>query len=243
MTDAPVALITGAARRIGRQLCIRLHQQGFQVLIHCNRSIEDAEHLAAELNQQRADSVRVLQADLCDPEAVTLLAARVIEQWQRLDVLINNASSFYPTPIEETAQQDWDNLIGSNLRAPFFLSQSLAPLLSVQRGCIINLVDIHALRPLKGHCLYSVAKAGNAMLTQSLAKELAPDIRVNGIAPGAILWPESSQEEEHEALLEKIPLGHFGDPDDIADTALFLMQQSYITGQIIAVDGGKSLYS
>jgi pteridine reductase len=185
----------------------------------------------------------LLQADLHDTAALPSLISAVVEFRQRLDLLVNNASSFYPTPLGEADEAAWDDLIGSNLKAPFFLSQAAAPLLKTAGGCIINLVDIHAQRPLKAHPIYSVAKAGNAMLVKSLARELGPDIRVNGVAPGAILWPEQGLEEAaRREILDRTALKRPGSPQDIAQTLLFLVRDApYITGQIIAVDGGRTL--
>ncbi len=244
--NRPVALITGAARRIGACLARRLHQHGYRVLIHYNRSRTEAEQLAAELNRFSSDSAACLQADLTDSHAIEQLAQQAQGYWQRLDLLVNNASTFYPTPLETLDQAQWHDLIGSNLKAPLWLSKALIAPLRQQQGNIINIVDIHAQRPLDGFALYSVAKAGLAMLTQSLAKELAPQIRVNGISPGPILPPEGAAKRDPAAeqqALSKTLLGRYGQPDDIADTVIFLAQQQFITGQIIAVDGGKSLYS
>lgn len=240
----PVALITGAARRIGKALTQALHANGHNVIIHCHNSITDANHLAEQLNRERPDSAFVIQANLNRPEAVQALAQKAQHQWQRMDVLINNASTFYPTDIGATTQQHWQDLLGSNLQAPFFLAQALADNLRRQRGCIINISDINARKPVPGHTVYCIAKAGNDMLTRSLALELAPEVRVNGIAPGAILWPQDSRQQDlvkPEKLL-KIPLGTLGGTDAIVNTALFLIQQAdYMTGEIIAVDGGVQL--
>ncbi|MDO6563979.1 pteridine reductase [Amphritea sp. 1_MG-2023] len=242
----PVALITGAARRIGASITRRLWQQGYRVIIHCHHSVNAATQLAADLNQQSAHSAAVLQADLTDAQQVRQLAAQALTTWGQVDLLINNASSFYPTALEQSTDQQWDELINSNLKAPYFLCAQLADTLTQQQGCIINLIDIHAQRALPGYPIYSIAKAGLQMMTLSLAKELAPHVRVNGVAPGPILWPEQSaaiSAAEQSAIVDKTLLKRAGTPDDIAATVLFLAQQSYITGQIIAVDGGKSLYS
>ncbi|MFT5720954.1 MAG: pteridine reductase [Motiliproteus sp.] len=242
----PVALITGAARRIGACIALRLHQAGYRVVIHYQHSHQEAQQLAADLNLLRPDSAVSLQADLCDSPAIEQLALRVQQQWQRLDLLVNNASSFYPTPIETFTEGDWDALIGSNLKAPLWLSRALLPALRQHQGSIVNIVDVHAQRPLQDYPLYSVAKAGLAMLTQSLAKELAPLIRVNGVAPGPILPPEGAAQRDpvaEQQTLDKTLLRRYGTPNDIADTVLFLAQQAFITGQIIAVDGGKSIHS
>ena len=246
MTDSsPVALITGSARRIGAAMARELHARGYRVLIHYHHSSAEADALVAALNQRRPDSAAALRANLREMSAVTQLAEAALNQWQRLDVLVNNASSFYPTPIGSATEDQFDELFASNLKAPFFLAQALAPALTEARGVIINIADIHAQRPLKNHTLYCMAKAGNVMLTQSLARELAPHVRVNGIAPGAILWPEDESElnaEAKAAILKKIALQRSGEASDIARTLAFLVAEApYITGQILAVDGGRSL--
>lgn len=243
--ETPVALVTGSARRIGAELCRRLHAENFRVVIHYLSSEAEANALAEELNAKRACSAATLKADLNQINDIDALASAAENQWGRLDVLINNASSFYPTPIGQASFEQWDDLINSNLKAPFFLIQALAPALKKTRGCVLNIADIHADRPLKSHPIYCAAKAGNIMLTKSLARELAPEIRVNGIAPGAILWPEQSaelNETDKRKILSKVPLERNGSPSDIAETALFLITRSpYITGQIISVDGGRTL--
>lgn len=242
----PVALITGAARRIGASLARELHHCGFNLILHYRQSHQEAQALARVFNELRPDSVITLQADLNRQDGLQSLADRACHHWQRLDALINNASAFYPTPIGTATEQEWDDLMGSNLKAPFFLSQALLKPLRHSKGCIINIADVYASRPLKDHTIYSIAKAGNVMLTQSLARELAPDIRVNGIAPGAILWPESPQQDNADYIsdiLHKIPLNRRGHADDIARTARFLITEApYVTGQIIAVDGGRSIH-
>ncbi len=244
-TDSvPVALITGGAQRIGAAVARRLHGAGYRVLIHYRRSADSARALCAEFNARRPDSARALCAEMSEVAAVQALADQALAQWQRLDLLLNNASSFYPTPIGGATEADWEALLGSNLKGPFFLSQALAPALTERGGCIINMVDIYAQRPLREHTVYCAAKAGLAMLTQSLARELAPAVRVNGIAPGAILWPEQEGDfsaQERDNILERVPLQRIGGPEDIARTVLFLADSPYITGQIIAVDGGRSL--
>lgn len=242
----PVALITGAARRIGATIARQLWLQGYRVIIHCHHSTEAAGLLADELNELKPDSARVLQADLNSSQQVSELADQTLACWGQIDLLVNNASSFYPTPLEQSSDQQWDDLINSNLKAAYFLVAKLADALKQQQGNIINLVDIHAQRALPGYPIYSIAKAGLQMMTLSLAKELAPSVRVNGVAPGPILWPEQEaavSAEEQDAILEKTLLQRAGTPEDIAETVLFLAGQHYITGQIIAVDGGKSLYS
>ncbi len=245
-----VALVTGAAKRIGAEIARQLHSAGFNVIIHYNNSQASAQAIIDELNNKRENSVVGLPANLNDHTQVIRLARQSAAQWQRLDLLVNNASSFYPTPIEQATDDDWDNLINSNLKAPFFLAQALAPTLKHHRGCIINIADIYAQRPLKNHSIYSIAKAGNVMLTKSLAQELAPEVRVNGIAPGAILWPEDHYKKTEdqladankEKMLAQIPLQQRGQVQDIAKTILFLAKDApYITGQIIVVDGGRSI--
>lgn len=242
-TEAPVALVTGSAKRIGAALIEALHERGYRVLIHYRDSAEAARAAAQRLNRKRPDSAHTLAARLESVAEVRALGQAAANHWGRLDVLINNASSFYATPMEEADESDWEVLMGSNLRGPFFLSQTLLPALRSSLGCIINMVDIHADRPLANHPIYCAAKAGLAMLTRSMARDLAPEIRVNGIAPGAILWPEyepPTEEEEHQ-ILRRIPAHRLGNPQDIVRTALFLIEDApYINGQIIAVDGGKS---
>jgi len=238
-----VALITGAAHRIGAELARQLHQAGMNIALHYRSSRAKAETLAAQLNARRHDSVRLIQADLLDTAALAEVITAAAKPWQRLDVLINNASTFYPTEIGKATEADWDDLIGSNLKAPFFLSQAAAPELKKQRGCIINIVDIHSQRPMKGYPIYSAAKAGLAMMTMSLARELGPDVRVNGVAPGAILWPEHEMDEQDKAeIVDRTALKRQGTAADIARTALFLIRDAdYISGQIINVDGGRTL--
>lgn len=241
---SPVALITGAGRRIGAHVARALHQAGHRVIVHYHRSADDANALVDELNSARPDSALALSADLCDIEQINTLAQCALAHWQRIDVLINNASSFYPTPLGTATAAQWDDLMGSNLKAPFFLAQALAEPLRQARGCIVNMVDIYAERPLKDHPIYSAAKAGHVMLTKALARELAPDVRVNAVAPGAILWPEQDgplAEDDRQGILQRVPMKRRGEPADIADTIMFLSSgPTYITGQIIAVDGGRS---
>jgi pteridine reductase len=238
-----VVLITGGARRVGAEIVRELHEAGANVLIHYRSSADAAHALADELNLIRSNSVATQCANLLHLDASDQLVGAALREFGRLDILINNASTFYPTPIGETTFAHWDDLLGSNLKAPFFLSQAAAPSLRTQRGLIINIVDIHALRPLKRHPVYSIAKAGLAMLTRSLARELGPDIRVNGIAPGPVLWPERPMDEDlKREIIAKTALKRPGGPRDIAATALFLAKDApYITGQIIAVDGGRSI--
>lgn len=240
--EQPVALVTGAARRIGAAVARHLHANGFRVVVHCRSSIDAARVLVDELNEIRADSAHVVAADLLEVRACVTLANEAMRRWNRLDLLVNNASTFYPTDVGRTTEEDWDDLLGSNLKAPYFLVQACLPALVNSHGCVINLVDIHARRPLEGHAVYSTAKAGLDMLTRALAKELAPAVRVNGVAPGAILWPESGlSESSREKIVERTPLKRTGTPEDIARTVLFLARSEFITGQIVAVDGGRSL--
>jgi pteridine reductase len=238
-----VVLITGGARRVGAEIVRTLHAAGAKVFIHYRTSAAAAIALADELNKVRGHSAAIHAAHLLNAEAPDKLVAAALLEFGRLDILINNASSFYPTPIGQITLPQWDDLIGSNLKAPLFLSQAAAPSLRAQRGLIINMVDIHGLRPLKAHPVYSAAKAGLAMLTRSLARELGPEIRVNGIAPGPVLWPEGEMDEAlKREIIDKTALRRHGTPQDVARTALFLAQDApYITGQIIAVDGGRSV--
>ncbi|MCU7919365.1 MAG: pteridine reductase [Candidatus Thiodiazotropha sp. (ex Dulcina madagascariensis)] len=237
------ALITGAAHRIGAAIARVLHPEGMDILLHYRNAKDAAEQLKQELEADRPDSVWLLQADLHRPDSHRHLIEQAEARCKRLDLLVNNASSFFPTPVETATHEQWDDLIGTNMKAPFFLSQAAAPLLRKTKGCIINLVDIHAQRPLKNHPIYSIAKAGNVMLVKSLARELGPAIRVNGIAPGAILWPEQGlSDQDRRAILERTALKRAGTVEDIADTLLFLFRDArYVTGQIIAVDGGRTL--
>jgi pteridine reductase len=236
-------LITGAARRVGAEIARTLHAAGANVLIHYRSSAAAAIALAEELNRSRAHSAAICAAQLLDADAPDKLIAAALLEFGRLDILINNASTFYPTPVGRISSAQWDDLVGSNLKAPLFLSQAAAPSLRVQRGLIINMIDIHGFRPLRAHPVYSAAKAGLAMLTRALARELGPEIRVNGIAPGPVLWPEGDMEEDlKREIVDKTALKRHGTPQDIARTALFLAKDApYITGQIISVDGGRSI--
>lgn len=246
-TDARKVLITGSARRVGAVIADVLHERGWTVYIHYRQSEADARALAARLNDRRPDSAFLLQADLNRPEAPQALADRLLTHTGgRLDALVNNASSFYPTPAGTATLAQWDDLFASNARAPFFLSQALTPALTAAGGGIVNIVDIHASRPFRDYPVYCMAKAALAMMTRALAKDLAPRVRVNGVAPGAILWPEEHSESVIDPavqarILSGIPLGRPGAPVDIARTVAFLLEDApYITGQIIAVDGGRS---
>jgi pteridine reductase len=238
-----VVLITGGARRVGAETARALHAAGANIFIHYRNSAADASALAAELNRGRANSAAIHAADLLRGDAPQELVSAALSAFGRLDILINNASSFYPTPVGSITVSQWDDLMGSNLKAPLFLSQAAAPGLRAQRGLIINMIDIHALRPLKAHPVYSAAKAGLAMLTRSLARELGPEIRVNGIAPGPVLWPEGDMDESLRLeIIGRTALKRHGTPQDVARTVLFLAKDApYITGQIIAVDGGRSI--
>jgi pteridine reductase len=237
------ALITGAARRVGAQLVRALHTEGANVAIHCHRSLEDAERLSAELNAVRTASAQVFGADLRDAAQPAYLVAQTCERFGGLNLLINNASSFYPTPLGSITLAQWQDLMGTNLQAPLFMAQAAAPPLKASRGAIINIVDIHGLRPLRDHMVYSAAKAGLIMLTRALARELAPEVRVNAVAPGAVLWPEAGMDEQRkERILEQTPLHRPGSPEDIARAVLFFAADSpFVTGQILAVDGGRSV--
>ncbi len=241
--NGKAALITGGARRIGAEIIRTLHDAGMNVIIHYRKSQRAANELNDELNGIRPDSSHVIQADLADDTQLAQLIERAVNITGRLDVLVNNASSFYPTAVGSITLDDWNNLLGSNLKAPLFLSQDAAPHLKKTGGCIVNMVDIHAFRPMRKHTMYCIAKAGLAMLTQSLARELAPEVRVNGVAPGAILWPEDEMNEHTKhVILDRTALKRTGEPADIANAILFLVRDaSYITGQIIPVDGGRSL--
>lgn len=239
---AAIALVTGSARRIGARIVRALHARDCRVVIHYRNSEAEARALAAELNATRVDSATCLQADLSDPAAVRRLAAEARACFGGLDLLVNNASSFYPTPLADATDHDWDELVHGNLRAPFLLSQALADELARSgRGAIVNLVDVYAEKPLADHPLYCMAKAGLAMMTKSLARDLGPSVRVNGVSPGPILWPEQGGADQ-DAVLKASALKRAGDPDDIAGAVTWLaLDAPYVTGQILAVDGGRSL--
>lgn len=242
--SAPVALVTGAAARIGAALVRMLHAQGHNVVIHYHRSADKAAALAAELNAQRADSAAAVAADLLDTTAVLELARVALARWGRMDVLVNNASAFYPTPLAQLREDDWINLMRSNAKAPLFLCKALHEALRERRGCIVNIVDSTAMHGLKEFSPYAMAKAALANMTRSLAKELAPAVRVNGISPGIILWPEYGElgEAEKATAVQHTALQRMGCVDDITHTALFLVRDAtYLTGQIIRVDGGAAL--
>jgi pteridine reductase len=239
-----VVLVTGAARRVGAAIARRMHANGANVLIHYRGGERDAVALEAELNALRKDSARRMKADLLAHSAPELLVRTAVERFGRLDVLVNNASSFFPTAIGEIEDKGWEELMGANVKAPLLLSQAAAPQLVKTRGAIINIVDIHADRPLKGYVVYTLAKAALAALTRSLAMELAPDVRVNGVSPGAIAWPEDGQfpEQVRNHIIDDTLLKRVGDPEDIARAVCFLASDApYVTGQILAVDGGRSI--
>jgi pteridine reductase len=236
-----VVLVTGAARRIGAALAGAFQARGAQVAVHYRSSSSEAEALVSRLNAARPGSAQAFRADLRDPESLGALPAAVVRALGRLDVLVNNASTFYPTPVGSITQDQFDDLVGSNLRAPLFLAQSAAPELAKRSGLILNIADIHALRPLRGHAVYSAAKAALVMLTRSLARELGPDIRVNAIAPGPVLWPETGMDEAlKRRIVERTALKRSGTPEDVAKAALFFACDApFVTGEVLAVDGGR----
>jgi pteridine reductase len=242
--EGKVALVTGAARRIGAVIARRLHGAGAKVVLHYRGAESEAAALEKEFNAARAGSAAKVKADLLAPIAPRALVMEACDRFGRLDVLVNNASTFYPTAVGAIETTHWEELMGSNLRAPLFLSQQAAPELKKNAGAIVNIVDIHAERPLQGYLVYSVAKAGLAALTRSLAVELAPEVRVNGVAPGAIAWPEDGQFEpqERERIVATTPLARLGAPEEIARAVHFLASAPFITGQVLAVDGGRSVY-
>lgn len=240
-----VVLVTGGAKRVGAAICRRLHAAGANLAIHYRSSAQQAQELQDELNATRQNSAAVFQSDLLDVAALPQLVEATIKKFGRLDGLINNASSFYATPLAEIDEQQWIDLLGTNLKAPLFLAQAAADELRRRHGAIVNIVDIHAERPMQGHLLYSVAKAGLVALTKGLAQEMAPQVRVNAVAPGVIIWPEGAEWEDDERrrkIVAHTLLKREGEPDDIARTVRFLLNDSpYITGQVIAVDGGRSV--
>jgi len=238
-----VVLVTGAARRVGAAIARALHAAGANVVIHFRSSAEPATELARELNQVRPESARLAECDLLDIEQLPTLPNAAVEAFGTLDILINNASTFYPTPLGDITEIDWNDLIGTNLKAPLFLSQAAAPALRISGGLILNIADIHGIRPLGRHPVYSVAKAGLIMLTKSLAREMGPQVRVNAIAPGPVMWPEDGMDSHlKESIIDKTVLKRPGTTDDVARAALFFASESpYVTGQILAVDGGRSV--
>ena len=237
-----VVLITGGAKRVGAATCRRLHSAGANLMLHYRVSAGEARLLQAELNHQRKDSVALIQADLLDIAKLPAMVEQTVQSFGRLDALVNNASSFFQTPVGEITAAAWEDLIGTNLRAPLFLSQAAAPALKKSQGAIVNITDIHAERPLKNYVVYSVAKAGLVGLTRSLARELAPEVRVNAVAPGPILWPddETFDELSRQRIISHTPLKREGTPEDIAKAVHFLLAEAtYVTGETINVDGGR----
>lgn len=242
-----VVLVTGGARRIGAAIVRELHAEGYCVAIHYRDSEEDAQELADSLNEEYPETAIAVCADLLDTDCFDDLIEEVLGEWGRLDALVNNASSFYPTPLAEVAEEDWLDLTGSNLKAPLFLCQSAMVALQEHTGAVVNIIDAQWSRPQKDHPVYAAAKGGLVALTRSLARDLAPDVRVNGVAPGVILWPDNQEPDEDLAdeVVQRIPLQRMGAPEDIAGAVRFLLsnEAAYITGQILAVDGGGSLLS
>jgi pteridine reductase len=237
------ALITGAARRIGACIAETLHQRGCDVFLHYHGSSDAAKELSRKLNAQRPASATIVQADLGDSEDINRLAGLVKDRISQLDLLVNNASRFFPTTVGATSAGQWGELMDSNLRGPYFLTQALLPLLTVAGGSVVNILDVHGVRPMPDHAVYCMAKAGLQMMTLSLARELGPQVRVNGVAPGAILWPEQNLTSEYQqGILDKTVMGRAGRPEDIASAVAYLgLDAPYVTGQVLAVDGGRSL--
>lgn len=240
-----VALVTGGAKRVGAAICRRLHAQGASVMLHHHVSVVEARALQHALNTLRADSVALIQADLLNSASLPDMVKTTVEQFGGFDILVNNASSFFPTALGEITEKTWDDLIGTNLKAPLFLSQAAALELRKRHGCIVNIVDIHAEFPMKNYVVYTVAKGGLLALTRSLARELGPEVRVNGVAPGTILWPEDdnwSDDLSRQRIINQSVLKRVGEPDDIAKAVDFLVTAApYVTGQVITVDGGRSI--
>lgn len=243
--DGKTILITGGAKRVGAAICRHLHATGANLVIHYHQSAREARSLQAELNKMRAGSAMLIQADLLDCSSFSNIISTTLNHYGRLDALVNNASSFFATPVGNISENDWLDLIGANLKAPLFLAQAAAPELRKQRGCIVNISDIHAERPMKNYVVYSIAKAGLDGLTKSLARELGPEVRVNGIAPGPILWPEDTNqidEVSRQRIISHTILKQAGNPDDIAQAVHYLIANApYVTGQVINVDGGRSV--
>ena len=241
--DDKVALITGGSRRIGAVLARHLHQLGMRLVIHYRNSANEAERLRAELSEKRADSVLLIRGDLAEIAKVKNLVRQCAAEMGQLDALINNASMFYPTPVKNANEDQWQQIIDTNLKAPFFLSQAAAPYLAKSEGCIVNIGDIYAERPNADHPIYNASKAGIISLTKSLASDLGPDIRVNAVSPGAIMWPEQDTDElSQQRMISRTPLKRVGSPEDIALTVAFLIRDAdFITGQVINVDGGRSI--
>ncbi len=237
-------LLTGAAKRIGAACARLLHSEGCNIFLHYRSSALEAQRLCDELNQQRPGSAKIMQANLLNMAELEAVAGEACTAWGGIDVLVNNASSFYPTAVADVSEQQWDELLGSNLKAPFFLAKTLAATLTANKGCIVNIVDIHAELGLSGYPVYSIAKAGLAAMTKVLAKELGPAVRVNGVAPGAILWPDNDLSESAKLeILQRVALKRSGEPIDIAKAVLFLVKDAdYMTGQILTIDGGRTLF-
>ncbi|MEN8259284.1 MAG: pteridine reductase [Pseudomonadota bacterium] len=238
-------LVTGAPKRIGAEIARALHRAGMNVALHYRSSEKDADALGAELNSLRSNSAVTLQCDLLQTARLEDLVRKAGDRWGTLDAVVNNASAFQPSPVGHVTERQWEELVGSNMKAPFFIAQAAAPMLKASGGCIVNIVDIHAERPLKNHPVYSAAKAGLTALTRALAKELAPHVRVNAVSPGAIIWPENDPgEKQKKAIVSHILLKRTGCPADVAKAVLFLLNDAdYITGEVIVVDGGRSLFS
>jgi pteridine reductase len=241
--ERPVALITGGAKRVGAVIARTLHAAGYDLALHCRHSISQAQALAAELSGQRGDSVLVLQADLADTQRLPQLLDATLARYGRLDALVNNASAFYDTPIDEANIDQWNDLFASNAQAPFFLTQAALPALRAAHGAIVNLVDIYAERSIANYPIYVMAKGALAAMTRTLALDLAPEIRVNGVAPGAVMWPSDGKSyDDQQAMMARTPLGRAGTPEDVAATVLWLLRDApFVTGQIIRVDGGRSI--
>lgn len=243
--SSKVALITGAARRLGAEIAHTLHEAGFNVVLHYHRSFEEAKRLCTVFNENRPGSAVILQADLADTRHLADLVKNAAQQWGHLDVLINNASRFYKTSIDTVTEENWDDLLNSNLKAPFFLSQAAMSYLHARKGCIVNLADVHGERPMRDYGVYCVSKAGLLMLTKMLAKELGPSIRVNAVSPGTVMLPEglnTLKKDEKEKILSRVALRRHGTPKDVAKAVLYLVAQAdYVTGTVLTVDGGRSL--
>lgn len=242
--EGKVVLITGAAKRVGAAIARRLHGAGALLMLHYRKAEREAQQLRSELNAKRANSAALIQADLLDAEGLHEIVKNTIARFERLDALVNNASTFYPTPLGDITLEDWDNVIGTNLKAPLFLAQAAGPHLRKSGGCIVNITDIHAERPLKNYVVYSVAKAALAGLTRSLARELGPEVRVNAVAPGPVLWPEDGSFDElaRQRVISHTLLKRAGEPEDVARAVYYLIVEApYVTGQVIAVDGGRTI--
>jgi pteridine reductase len=244
-SSVKVALVTGAARRIGAEISRVLHDAGMNIVLHYNASEEEAMDLCEQLNQKRANSAVIMGAELQEAESDQILVERAAKVWGRLDTLVNNASRFYRTEMGKVTEYAWDDLMACNFKAPFFLAQAAAPYIAKHKGCIVNITDIHAERPLSDYSVYCLSKTGLFMMTKVLAKELGPDVRVNAVAPGSIVWPEGDNKlsnEDKQKIVKRTALQRSGSPKDIADTVLFLVQGAeYITGQVIDVDGGRNI--